>query len=198
MKNLWTLFIVGLFGVAILSAILTDSRASGNKDERIRKIEDSSISGLRAEVPSVVEMEKGLSDRESEIAERERRVKESEERIKVEEARVNDRIDQLQALLDEVDGKKDENKRTSELVLKKLVKTFESMNPKKAAGVISVMNDPLAVDLLMAMKEKKVAAVLDVMDPARATALSSLVAKRRPAGVPKSEEQLQPKEGASP
>ena len=72
------------------------------------------------------------------------------------------------------------------------------MSPKKASGVLMVMNDSLAVELLMAMKEKKVAQVLDVMDPNRAMALSSLVAKRRPAGAATSEEQLQPKEGASP
>ncbi len=192
-RHLWTFFVIGLFGAAVLSTVLSDSRASGDKDERIRKIEDTSISGVKTEVPLVAEMEKGILDREAEIEERERRVRESEERIRVEESRVKTRIDELQALLDQISEKRGENQKVGGEVLKRLVKTFESMAPKKASGVLSVMEDVLAIEILSAMKEKKVAQIMDVMDPNKAMSLSSLIAKRRPAGAAIGEEQPQRK-----
>lgn len=192
MKNLWTFFVMGLFGAAVLSVVMNDTKASDAKDPRVQKIEDSAISGLKTEVPLTKEMEGGLSEREAQIKERERRVQESEERLAVEETRVRERIDELQRLLDELDRRRLENRKTSEAVLAKLVKTFETMAPKKASGVIATMQDDLAVELLMAMKEARVAGVLEVMDPNRAMTLSSSIARRRPAGKAIGEEQAQP------
>ncbi|MBS1982982.1 MAG: hypothetical protein JST16_02320 [Bdellovibrionales bacterium] len=191
MRNFWTLFVLGLFSSAVLTVVFAE-----NKDPRVKQINDNSISGLKTDVPLSKDMEAALTTRETEVAERERRVKEAEERLTVEESRVKDRVDELQSLLDMLEKKRAENRKVNDETLKRLVKTFESMAPKKAAGVVSVMNDDLAVELMMAMKEKKVAALLEVMDPNRAMTLSSLVAKRRPAGKAALGEQAPP--SASP
>lgn len=171
----------GLFGIAVVGIALRATRVRG-EDERVKQIDDPSISGLKAPVPLSGEMEDGLAQREREVAERERKAKEAEDRLGVEEARVKERIEELEALMAEIESKKSENRKISDEVLARLVKTFEAMSPKKASGVIATMDDNLAVELIMAMKEKKVAAVLEVMDPNRAMSLSTLAARRRPAG----------------
>lgn len=164
-------------------------------EARVRRIDDPAISGLKTDVPLSGEMDQALKSKEQELADKERRLKELEERLSVEEARVNARIEEYQKLQDSLEGERSENKKRSEAVLAKLVKTFENMQPKKASGVITVMKDELAVELLLNMKEKKVATILDSMDANRAMTLSSLIAKRRPAAKAMGAEQPQPAAG---
>jgi flagellar motility protein MotE (MotC chaperone) len=91
------------------------------------------------------------------------------------------RLAELEEVQNAVAKLQTQNKQQNDEILKRLVKTYETMNPKKAAGVIGIMPDSLAIDVLMAMKEKKLASILDVMEPNRAMVLSSLISARRPA-----------------
>ncbi len=190
MKIFSTLCMIGILGGAVLAVLLRDSNAA-DADPRIKHIEDASISGIKVPVPNAASTEVSLVTRSKELAEKERQLKEKEDLIAVEELRLKIRIDEFQKLHDEIAGLQQKNKKESAEILQRLVKTFQSMAPKKAAGVISAMRDDLAVDLFLTMKEKSVAAVLESMDPARAMALSSLVAERRPAGKATGEKQAQ-------
>jgi len=191
MKNMWTLFVAGVFSVAVVSLFLRNTQAQSD-DARVKNIEDASISGLKTPVPGKSEMEAALVDKEKQLKEKERQIAESEERLKVEEARLKLRISELEKIQDELAKKTSENKAVADSIMKKMVKTFETMAPKKAAGILMIMSDQLAVDLLMNMKEKKVAQVMDVMEPNRAMVLSSAIASRKPAANVKAEEQARP------
>jgi len=217
-KQTGNLFMLGLCLIGIVAAFLRLTSASSAAEEktpaklaeknepagetkkpldesqkanaaRTATVQDPAISGLKADVPLSPEMQDGLKHKEKELAELTARLKEKEERLDAEEARVTDRLDELQKIQDQLSGERIDSKKRSDAVLAKLVKTFETMAPKKASGVVTIMGDDLAVELLLAMKEKKVAAILDTMDPNRAMTLSTLIARRRPAGKAMTEEQ---------
>ena len=63
----------------------------------------------------------------------------------------------------------------------KIVKSFEKMPPKKAADVISVMDEKVALEILKQLKDKSMAAILATMSADRAMILTSELAKRVPA-----------------
>lgn len=175
------LFFIGLISGALFSKFFKASEAASPAPKN-QKIEDPSLSGLKVNVPSSAEAENALVEKEKALAEQERKIKAKEAQMKLEEDRLQARLEELTKLYDEVASVQNKNKEQGAAVLARLVKTFESMQPKKASGIISVMEDKLAVELLLSMKEKKVAVVLEAMDPNRAMTLSSLVAQRRPAG----------------
>jgi flagellar motility protein MotE (MotC chaperone) len=181
MKSLWSYFVAGIFMTAFLFTVLKSSNAS-EKDPRVKSIDDPSMSALKTPVPESAEMEDALVQRKQELEGKEKLLKEIEKRLAVQEERVKGRIEELQQLQQKQSEFKTAEVKQRESVTATLVKTYETMSPKKASGVISVMEDRLAVELLMAMKPKRVAAILDVMEPNRAMTLSTKIAERRPAG----------------
>lgn len=195
MKQAVILSIAGFFIVIVFVSVFNISNASESKsasnsegksgasiDERAKSISDTTVSGRKTEVPLVKDMDESIRAKEKELKEKERVLQEKEEAIAVEDQRVKQRIDELEELQAEVMKYQKKNSESSEAQLKRLVKTIESMNPKKAAAMFGTMKDDLAVELMMNMKEKKVAGVLDLLDPERANLLSIRMAQRRPAG----------------
>jgi len=182
-KNVFV-FAVSLTVGALLSYQLRGLRAAeGETDPRVKNLSDASLSGLKAPVPGAVEFDAALKSKEKELVDRELRVKEDEERLRVEEERLKIRVEELTSTQDQIGKIQAENKATSESISKRLIKTFESMSPKKAAAVVTPMTDDLAVELFLNMKEKRVATILEAMDPERASMISSLMASRRPTGM---------------
>lgn len=174
MKSFWPYFVMGAFIVFLVG--IGVNVASGQKTDDVP--EESS----EAKPVNVDELAVELQDKEKSIIERERVLKDWEDRLNVQEARIKSRIEELKTLSDENKKLSEEMQKRQETVEKNLVKTFETMNPKKAAEVLTVMETPLAVELLMAMKSKIVATILDKMDANKAMILSSEIAQRNPAG----------------
>ena len=197
MKTIALWFLTG-FIVAALAVSLFSRRnwvlvahADENKTEtKAEKKSDSKegISSLNTKVPNSAELEAGLGQKEKELKEREEKIKAQEDLLAVEENRLKVRVDELEKLRSEMDGDKKKFDRRKDEEFKRLVKTYEAMSPKKASGVVSIMEDTLAVDLLLAMKEKKVSEILNVMEPNRAMTLSALLARRKPAAASKGSE----------
>jgi len=187
-RNLWLMFVTGMLAVFAVGSLLDESRATSNTAAEVHPSKSpeggpESLSALRNPVPLTEEVEAGLQARKKELDEREARIKESQERLAVEEERVKAKIEELEKVQSELQATQKNRSAEGVAVLGRLVKTFESMAPKKASAVIGPMDDALAVEILMSMKEKKVAAILDTMDANRAMLLSSLMAKRRPASL---------------
>jgi len=180
-KNILMWFVIGCSAGGLLSLAVREHHAKAS-DPRAIKIDDGSISGLRVNTASLPETEGELVKRQKELDEKDRLLKDQENRLAVEEQRLKIRIDELQKLQDEIVKVQDQNKARSDEIIKKIVKTFETMAPKKAAVVMSAMADDLAVDIVLNMKEKRVAGILEAMEPSRAMTISSLIAQRRPAG----------------
>jgi flagellar protein FlbB len=190
-------FVYVFLGMAAVVGIYKIQRQSfaSETDPRVKQKVAPEVSGLKATAPLSDEMIEALNKRDQEIADKERVQKEKEEFIAVEERRIRMRIEELTKVQDELDKSDKANRARSDELFKRMVKTYETMSPKKAAGVISVMKDDLAIDLLLTMKEKKVAAIFDVMDAQRAMKLSSLMARRKPAGRAVDDRQASPNEG---
>lgn len=183
MKQAWVLGLSGMFfGVLLLSAFNISKAWGDKKDERAKTIENVDASGKNAEVPLTKDLENSLKQKEKELSDKERVLKEKEEALAVEDQRVKMRIDELEDLQKEVMKYQEKNSEKADEQLKKIVKTFEIMNPKKASAVFMTMKDDLAVELLTSMKEKKAAAIMEMLQPDRANLLSSRMAQRRPAG----------------
>jgi flagellar motility protein MotE (MotC chaperone) len=181
MRTIWTLFVIGIFCVGVATVAIKNISAQTN-DPRAPVIKDSAQSGIRVPVPDTEEMLTAIEKKERDLEEREKRLKQLEERLIVEEERIKIRVAELEQLQNDIEKSRSKYKIEDQKVLARMVKTFETMVPKKAATVMASMEEPLAVELLMAMKEKKVAQVLEAMEPARAVALNALIAARRPAG----------------
>jgi flagellar motility protein MotE (MotC chaperone) len=192
MKQGWTFFIGGFFVVFAFAMIWQNTRAQSTNDPRVVTSKDNTIGALRSEVPGSREMEAALKVREQELAEKEQNLKLYEERLMAEDERIRYHIEELEKLQNELAKFRDQQKHYSEENFKKLVKTYEAMTPKKAAEIISVTEDDLAVSLLIQMKEKKVAALLNVMEPGRAMTLSSLMANRKSVGGASEEGKIRP------
>jgi flagellar motility protein MotE (MotC chaperone) len=183
MKQVWVLGISGVFLGILFASFLGMSNARGEKkDERANTIADPAVSGKLVEVPLTKELEDSLKAKEKDLAEKERVLREKEEALSVEEQRVKQRIAELEELQNEVMKYQEKNSDKADQQMKRLVKTFEGMNPKKSSAMLMTMKDDLAVELLMNMKEKKAATVLELLQPDRANFLSSQMAQRRPAG----------------
>ena len=213
MRQFWAFFVTGLLGTIAAGALLRDSHAEGKdakQEENVAKVAEKapeagaasgagqrtnrtpaevatdkelSTSSLTNPVPTLAVAEKSISDHQKELDAKERILKDTAARVALEEERVRAKIDELQKLQDELKEQERKNANMSSEAFARLIKTIEAMQPKKAAAMISPMEDDLAVEILMTMKEKKVSAVLDVMDSNRAMMLASLIAKRRPASV---------------
>jgi flagellar motility protein MotE (MotC chaperone) len=143
--------------------------------------EDLSLSGLKTQVPQSSELETNLQKREKELTAREQRLKEFEDRVKAEEDRVKIRIEDLEKLQSEINAQEEKYKQVDQAIVSRLVKTIETMQPKKASLLMAGLEDEVAIEMSLKLKEKKLAAILDVMDPVRATQISTLLYKRRPA-----------------
>jgi flagellar motility protein MotE (MotC chaperone) len=186
MKNNWIFFIFGLLLVAGGSLFFPTLRAQTD-DARVNTIGSAETSGLRNTVPNTAELEDKLKEREQQITEKEKQLAEVADRLKVEEQRLKLRIEELDRANAEAASSRAKNIERKDAITKRLLKTFEGMQPKKAAGVMSTLSEDLAVDLLLGMKEKKVSAILDTMEANQASALATALAARRPAQAASSE-----------
>jgi len=198
----WSLFIAGLALVVMTAFFMPRSQAETSSDIASAKPsvssvitplsgetgvsaeapkEDSSLSGLKTPVPASAELETNLQKREKELALREQRIKEFEDRVKAEEDRVKVRIEDLEKLQSEINVQEEKYKQVDQVIVNRLVKTIETMQAKKSALLMAGLEDEVAVEMSLKLKEKKLAAILDVMDPVRAIQISTLLYKRRPA-----------------
>ncbi|NCN28578.1 hypothetical protein GW915_13520 [bacterium] len=165
---------------AILAAVVFEKTFASGDDRIVRK-DDRNTSSLKNPVPMSREMSAKLNEKQAELEEKEKALAELQERLEVEESRVQEKINQLVSIQKKLEKSKEEDQKIRKEVKEKLVKTFEKMSPKKAAPVISTMEDDIAVELLLSMKEKSVASILESMSADRAMTISSLIAGRGPA-----------------
>jgi len=178
-KSSWTVFIFGFVAVVFAAAMFEMSNASSKEGAPRENNPESST--IKAKIPMSKEMSRKLNMREQELDERQKALTEFETRLKVENERVQAEILRLSGIKSSLEKSQKANQKISDEVKEKLVKTFEKMTPKKSAPIISNMEDEMAVELLVSMKEKSIAAVLEKMDADRAMLLSTMIAGRKPA-----------------
>lgn len=120
---------------------------------------------------SLSERRKLLDKREREIEIREKLVLATESRVKLKVAELQSLEEHIQELL----GQVDEAEQTQ---ADSLVKVYEAMKAKDAARIFENLNQDILIRVASGMKEAKIAAIMSAMNPAKAQALTVLLANR--------------------
>ena len=119
----------------------------------------------------VIELQGQIKDREEKISQLETQISDKNKEIQRAELEQN----RLQKEIDDVVSGQTEGKRA----LKDIIKTYESMSAKKAAPIITQMNDDEALKILSSIKADSLAAIMENMnakDAAKYTQLLTTVA----------------------
>jgi len=177
-KSFWTWFVCGA-SLLVLAVALTRPPAIAEDDPRLKTIEDSDMSLLKKDAPGATALDSALIAREDELRKKEEALKAWEARLQVQESEIKFQIEELRNLQSTHETLIETDKKRRKQITNELIKTYETMAPKKASLVFTLMELELAADFLMMMKPKKVAAILDVMDGPKAAELSSMIAGRR-------------------
>jgi len=177
MKNVWISFCCVLFFAATFFSFFKNPEL--NAQER----GPASARGTETEVPGSSEMRAALDRKQEKLELQTREMSIQKDRLLEEEKRVTQKIEKLQSMLEKVKTYEAEHARLESEEFMKIVKTYEKMPPKKAAAVISVMEDKVALEILKQIKEKSMAGILAAMDSQRAMSLTSKLAERVPANL---------------
>lgn len=116
---------------------------------------------------SIIELEGQIKDKEAQIEKLQTEMdgKDKEvERGKLE-------IEQLQSQIDELLAIQEDNKRA----FKDIIKTYETMSPKKVAPIISQMNEQEALKILTSIKADTLAAIMENLGPEEAAKYTELL-----------------------
>ena len=175
-----------LLGFEESSAFAQPSSSSGGQ----RTLSDSEIEFAdQARIFKVAhERRKQLKEIEKEVDRRQKRLTKLEEEV-IRRYKVLRRVqEELNSSLkrsrqDEDDGPADESnteRRESRLKeVQRLSKTFNAMKPAQAAGVIEVMDEDLAVDVLKLVKPRQSGKILGALKPLVAARISEQMTKTR-------------------
>lgn len=115
----------------------------------------------------VMELEGEVKDREAEIGQLENKLSQKDKEIQA----LLLQKKQLQEQMDELHNIQEENK----LPLQDMIKTYERMSAKKAAPIITSMNDEEAVRILTHLKSEQRAAILENMKPEQAAKYTEML-----------------------
>ncbi len=120
-----------------------------------------------------------LSDRRMELDAQEKEIEQRTGLLKAAENRIDDKIRQLLAFQDTIEGLIKTYDGQQEEKMQSLVKIYENMKPKEAARIF----EDLAMDTLLSvverMKERKLAAVMAKMNPEKARDVTVELARLR-------------------
>ncbi|ASV65953.1 hypothetical protein MKX67_10135 [Cytobacillus sp. FSL W7-1323] len=115
----------------------------------------------------LIELEAEVNDREARIEQLQNQVESKDNELNKasqEKTRLENRVDELVLM-------KEENKRA----FSDIIKTYEEMAAKKAAPILSNMNEEEAVRILAEVKPEVLADILAKMEPTKAASFTSLV-----------------------
>ncbi len=109
-----------------------------------------------------------LARKEQSLRERESAVDKKEADLRAAQEEIEQRLAALQALRDDLRVQLGDLDAEREARITHLVKMFEAMRPKQAAGILEVTEDSVALEVLERMKKDKAGKVLAGMTPDRA------------------------------
>ena len=137
----------------------SDEEGKQRKQRTIRN--GSKLTELKAEVKvreaAIADLQTNLEGKDQEI-----------EKLELEKEQLEMQIDEFNY------GKQTDNKRE----FKEIVKTYETMSAKKAAPIITQMNDNEALEILSHLKPDTLAAIMEQMNATDAAKFTTLLTKQ--------------------
>ena len=175
-KFQWVLLaIIPLFFVILITLILMT--VAGVNVFQYGKDIASKISGIESMVQEEEQAEKAavqygekIVDLEAEIADANAKIAKLETSIVSKDEEIQDlniEKQRLQLEIEKLKLQQDENRRA----FKDIIRTYESMSPKKAAQIITVLEEEEAIKVLSNIKADTLSAILEKMEPASAAKL---------------------------
>lgn len=113
-----------------------------------------------------------LSERREQLDKRERDLTTREAVVKLSEKKLDDRLAMINAAIAKYDDRIGALNEEEEKRMAAVVKTYESMEPKKAAGIFNALDDKVLLQVATRMKPRTFAEVLANMDIKKATELT--------------------------
>ncbi len=120
-----------------------------------------------------------LRKRRQALDERERQLDQKADLVQAAELRLQARLDELTALQTRLEQVEDDRRKRNAANWSGLVKTYEDMKPRDAAGIFNVLDMNVLLEVLDRMEERKAAAVLAAMLPERARLATQMLAQKR-------------------
>ena len=120
-----------------------------------------------------------LRKRRQALDERERQLDQKADLIQSAGLRLQAKLDELTALQTRLEQVEDDRRKRNAANWSGLVKTYEDMKPRDAAGIFNVLDMNVLLEVLDRMDERKAAAVLAAMLPERARLATQMLAQKR-------------------
>lgn len=120
-----------------------------------------------------------LREKREQLKQKEADLEEKDKLLRVTESRIIKKIEELDHLRTEIQKKINLLNDDQEKQIRSLVKTYESMKPKAAAGIFNELELAVLIEILDRMKEAKKAPILALMNSERATLVTSILATRK-------------------
>jgi flagellar motility protein MotE (MotC chaperone) len=120
-----------------------------------------------------------LSKRRIELDAKARELDEREALVAAAEQRMDQKMAELKAMQSTLQDLLKKRSDAEETQLQSLVKIYENMKPKAAAGVFEELDMDILLEVVARMKERKVAPILAMMTPTKAKELTFELAQRQ-------------------
>lgn len=124
-----------------------------------------------------------LSQRRAELDQREQAIDSRENLIKAAEARIDQKVTEMKALQDQIQGLLKQVDAQDDQRLKNLTTIYQNMKPADAARIFEQLDLPVVLGVVTNMKPQNVAPILAAMDPEKAKTITDAMAARRAAAV---------------
>ena len=128
--------------------------------------------------PAELQVLQSLGARRGELDQREGDLDTQVQLIAAAEAKLAARIKEMNGLKDDINGLLGQADQQQEAETARLIRVYEAMKPKDAAGRISLMDDSVRLPMTAKMKERALSAILAQMSPEDAKSLTEKLAKR--------------------
>ena len=128
--------------------------------------------------PAELQVLQSLGTRRGELDQREGDLDTQVQLIAAAEAKLDARIKEMNGLKDDITGLLGQADQQQEAETARLIRVYEAMKPKDAAGRISLMDDSVRLPMAAKMKERALSAILAQMSPEDAKSLTEKLANR--------------------
>jgi len=144
---------------------LSDEQRLGKRPGKGEKLDDNVLAILQAKLRDLEEREQKLEKREADL--------------KLLEQEIEKRLKELKTLQSALEGPVKKANAEYQGRFQHLVGVYSSMEPQRAAILLSKMDEATVERLFANMKSKKVAKILSFMEPDKAARISSSLTKAR-------------------
>lgn len=128
--------------------------------------------------PTEIRMLEDLLGRRTLLDKWERDIDMREKLLAATELRIDDKINELKAITDNIQGLIDQFNTREDEKITSLVKIYETMKPKDAARIFNELEIKILIEVLSRMREAKAALILAKMSSSRAKIVTSELAVR--------------------